>query len=423
MRPIDIPPEEVAASRDADAPGTARPGCSPPRDLLAHLTGEPPETQERLGYRYTLEEICQQPATWRETGREMVGLADRLSAFLADAGIRRGCGALVLTGSGSSLFVGASVGPALQSALGIPVHVLAAGDLLTHPRQALPPLRPCVVVSFARSGDSPESTAVIDSLLAREPACRHLLVTCCRTGALATRYADDRRVCSVVLADRTCDRSLVMTSSFTNMLVAAGALSLLDDLPRYASIVESLSGAAESLLAADVSSLAAIGSVDYRTGLFLGAGCRHGGAREGSLKLTEMSDGRVLSFAETYLGLRHGPMSAVRKDALVVCFVSSDPLARAYEIDLVQEINRKDLGAHKVLVGEHVPSDLARAGDVIVDCATAQLGDDRLAALDVLVAQLLAFFHCLHLGLRPDAPSVAGVIRRVVDPFPIHGHG
>jgi tagatose-6-phosphate ketose/aldose isomerase len=214
----------------------------------------------------------------------------------------------------------------------------------------------------------------------------------------------------------------VMTSSFTNMVIAANVLGLLHDVDRYQAIVEALGTAGDLLLGPHVPALAAVARRSYRTALFLGAGCRSGAAREGSLKLTEMSDGRVLSFAESYLGLRHGPMSAIREETLVVCFLSSDLPARAYEADLIREINRKHLGTRKVLIGEAVPADLAREEDVIVECpGMAALGDDRVPVLDAVVAQVLAFIHCLHLGLRPDSPSVAGVIHRVVEPFPIYG--
>ena len=60
--------------------------------------------------------------------------------------------------------------------------------------------------------------------------------------------------------------------------------------------------------------------------------------------MLEMTDGRVKTFPETYLGLRHGPMCAIDDDALVVCFLASDPVARAYEVDLVRELDRKKLG-------------------------------------------------------------------------------
>ncbi|HEY3380928.1 MAG TPA: hypothetical protein VGK32_04125 [Vicinamibacterales bacterium] len=397
---------------------TARDGLDGP---LRELVDAPAEVQERLGLADTLHEICQQPSTWLQTASDVEAYAPRLASFLVAAGFEGREGALVLTGSGSSLYAAASVGPALQAALGIPVHVLGAGDLLTHPERAFPPTRPCVVVSFGRSGNSPESTAVIDLLLEREPECRHLVVTCCRSGRLATAYAGDPRVFPVVLDERTCDRSLVMTSSFTNMVIAASALGALRDPGRHRAQVEVQARAARHVLAHQVGILASLARRPLRAVVFLGAGCRFGGAREASLKMTEMSDGRVLTFAETYLGLRHGPMSAIRDKTLVVCFLSSDPTARAYEADLVRELTRKGLGTGKILFGEAIPAGLEGDGDVVMECSgMATVGDDGAPVLDVLVGQLLAFFHCLHLGLRPDSPSASGVINRVVEPFTIH---
>jgi tagatose-6-phosphate ketose/aldose isomerase len=414
--PVVFPGEPVRGEADETAVAGIALGAP-----LQELATRPVEVQEHLGYADTLREICQQPVTWLETGRDMVQQGPRLAAFLGEVGISDRRGAVVLTGSGSSLYAGASLGPALQAALGVPVHVVAAGDILTHPQHVLPPTPPWVAVSFARSGNSPESTAVVDLLLAREPECRHLLVTCCRSGRLATMYAGDPRVLSIVLNERTCDRSLVMTSSFTNMVIAANVLRFLGDTLCYQAQVATLSRAADYLLGHQVQPLSALARRSFRTVVFLGAGCRYGGAREASLKLTEMSDGLVLSFAETYLGLRHGPMSAIRDDTLVVCFLSSDPTARAYEVDLVSELKRKRLGAGKVLVGEAIPGDLAEGEDLVVECpGMTALGDDSAPVLDVLVAQLLAFFRCLHLGLRPDSPSAAGVINRVVEPFTIH---
>jgi tagatose-6-phosphate ketose/aldose isomerase len=388
---------------------------------LKALFDQPIEVQERKGYAHTLREICQQPATWLVTARDIVHYRSRLAALFADAGVGDRRGTVVLTGSGSSLYAAACVGPALRAALQVPVDVVAGGDLLTHPRSAFPPTGPSVMVSFARSGNSPESSAVVEWLTAHKPDCRHLALTCCCSGQLATICALDPRGLVVVLDDRTCDQSLVMTSSFTNMVVAARFLGLLTDPSGYQAVVQSLSHAAESLLARYGQALVAIAEGSFKSAVFLGSGCRHGGAREASLKLMEMSNGRVMSFAETYLGLRHGPMTAIHEDTLVVCFLSSDPIVRAYEVDLVRELNRKRLGSRKVLVGEAVPDDLALNGDLVVDCpGMAALGDDNLPVLDVLVAQLLAFFHCLHLGLRPDSPSADGVINRVVEPFAIY---
>jgi tagatose-6-phosphate ketose/aldose isomerase len=167
--------------------------------------------------------------------------------------------------------------------------------------------------------------------------------------------------------------------------------------------------------------LAAAARSRFRSAVYLGSGGRYGSAREAALKMLEMTSGRVMTFPETYLGLRHGPMCAVDEESLIVCFLSRDEVVRAYEADLVRELNRKGLGARKVLVGADVPDDLVSAGDLVVDVPGLRaVDDDDATLLDVLVGQTLAFFRCMATGLRPDSPSADGVISRVVESFEIH---
>jgi len=155
--------------------------------------------------------------------------------------------------------------------------------------------------------------------------------------------------------------------------------------------------------------------------LYLGSGVRLGSARESALKMLEMTAGQVMTFAETYLGVRHGPLAAVQSDTLIVCFLSSEPLVRAYELDLIRELTRKNLGMRKVIVGEQVPLDVGQPQDHVIEYGPGVgLGDATLPMLDVLVGQLLAFFRCLSLGLRPDSPSHEDIINRVVGHFAIH---
>jgi tagatose-6-phosphate ketose/aldose isomerase len=313
------------------------------------------------------------------------------------------------------------VAPILQAELGVPVKAVGGGDLLTHPRNAALPGRPLLVVSLARSGNSPESTGVSEHFFEHEPLCRQLFITCNAQGSLALRHASDSRAHSLVLDDRTNDRSLVMTSSFTSMVLAGRFLGCLDRAEPYRDAIIRLSHAARRLILEHTDKLAAAAHDDFRYALYLGAGCRFGAAREAGLKMMEMSAGCVRTMAETYMGLRHGPMAAIGDDTLIVCFLSSEPLARAYETDLLRELVRKKVGRRKIVMGESVPAELLREGDIAVDCPDASgLGDDKVTVLDVLAGQLLAFFHCLSVGLRPDAPSPGGVISRVVESFRLY---
>jgi tagatose-6-phosphate ketose/aldose isomerase len=261
---------------------------------------------------------------------------------------------------------------------------------------------------------------VVEVLRKQAPEVRHLVVTCNAQGRLAG-YGREPGVLAITLDDRTNDRSLVMTSSFTNMVLAGRILGLLGDPLRYVQMVHVLAHAGETLLKQYGGALAAVGRRSFRRVVYLGDGCRFGAARECALKMMEMTDGRVVTMAETYLGLRHGPMCAIGEDTLVVCFLASDPVVRAYESDVIAEMNRKSLGATKLILGE-TPEGVGSEADAVLDIrGYHEAGDHGSAVLDVVAGQLLAFFRCLEEGLSPDAPSASGVISRVVGAFVMHG--
>ncbi len=382
-------------------------------DLLAR-----PEAEQRShGYFHTLREILQQPDTWLDTCRRTLARAPDL-ARLTD-----GIAWLALTGSGSSLFAGDCVRPALRRQLGITVEAVAAGDLLLHGAGALPAGRPGLLVSMARSGDSPESGAALDLLLAREPHTRHLVITCNDAGRLATAYRGDPRVPVIVLDDRTNDRGLAMTGSLTNMALAARFLGAPLDPETYRPLCEQLSRACAGLLRTAPAALARAATAGFRRAVFLGSGARYGAARESALKLLELTAGRVATLAETYLGLRHGPMSFIDRETLLVCYLSSDPLLRAYETDLIHELGRKQLGSSMLIAGLDIPPDLPRAAGTAIEYAGAGTACEDIPLLDVVVGQLLAFFRSLAEGLSPDTPCESGVIHRVVEPFALHQAG
>jgi tagatose-6-phosphate ketose/aldose isomerase len=381
---------------------------------LETLRAAPLARQREQGYADTLREILQQPATWAGTAG-LLREPHVLEQWLAAAMPRPAH--VVLTGSGSSMYVGECLAPTLQLGLGVPVQALAAGTLLTHWRSVLPPGKG-LLISLARSGDSPESCAVVSRLLAEAPDYRHLVITCNASGRLATSYGDDPRVSVLVLDERTNDRSLVMTSSFTNLLLAGTGLA--QQGKDIASAVNRLAACVQHIFDDKAHAIAAIAGGDFGNVVYLGSGGALGAAHESALKMLEMTDGAVVTMAESYLGLRHGPMSSLDQKTLLVGFLSPDPAVRAYETDLLRELSRKQLGMTRVLVGEDIAVDLLGPDDLAVDLPGLAAADDALPLLaDVVVGQLLAFFRCLALGGRPDTPS-QGVLTRVVEHFPMH---
>jgi tagatose-6-phosphate ketose/aldose isomerase len=384
----------------------------------SELLDTPEAERDRRGYLHTLREIRQQPATLLDTCDRMLARTEDLKRCLQNVQ------SIVFTGSGSSEYAGECVRLAIHKDLKLTSQAIGSGTILIHGDLALPPLRPLLMMSLARSGDSPESVGALQLLLDSEPEVRHLVVTCNASGKLATRYHGDSRVTLIVLDDRTNDRSLVMTSSFTSLAVAARSLGLWGAPDIYRSLCRQLSHISDHVINRHFEALASVGRQKFDRAVFLTSGWAFGAAREAALKMLEMTAGRVSTLCETYLGVRHGPMSYIDRDSLVVCFLSSQPNSRAYEVDLLRELDRKQLGSSKLIVGENIPQDVLRESDIPIECpGLGALGDENASVVHVIVGQLLAFFRCLKEGLRPDAPSESGVISRVVESFRLHTDG
>lgn len=369
----------------------------------------PLSEQARLGCVDTLREILQQPRSWRETAARVAGENVRRTLEPTPSHI-------VLTGSGSSLYVGECLAPVLQAELGIPCRAVAAGTLLSDRAGTLPG-DAGLLISIARSGNSPESVGVVDDVLAHAPDWRHLSITCNADGKLATRYVGDARMRVLLLPPDTNDRSLVMTSSFTSLVLAGSGL--LPDLSG-----EPVAAVAEVVFEKHGDALAAWGARgDMKAIVCLGDGAMQGAAREVALKLLEMSAGAVRVMSETCLGLRHGPMAWLNQPSQLLMFLSGDAGMRAYQTDLLRELTRKGLGRSRVVVGEKLDAGLVGTDGLGIDLpGLYALPAAQQAMVHVVVGQLLALFRCLSLGQQPDAPS-QGVLTRVVEAFTIHGGG
>jgi tagatose-6-phosphate ketose/aldose isomerase len=393
------------------------------RPSFSELRDTPGEFQRTEGYAHTLAEIWQQPQLWVETARRVLAAREVWGEFVSRSK------AILLTGSGSSYFVGKCVASALRESTSVPVAAVESGELLMLGPAALPLERPLLVVSFARSGDSPESWGLVQHLLDDEPGIHHLLITCNPDGRLARTWGEggtdtDTRVRVLMLDERSCDRSLVMTSSFTCMAVAGLGLGYRGPAThaRYLSSVDAMAGSVGELLADGLAPLEEFPLENVDRMIAVGSGALQGAALEVSLKMLEMTDGRVLTRAEACLGLRHGPMCALKSRSLLFLPLSSHPLRRAYQMDLLKEVDRKGLGGWKVIVGAHVPSEILASRDLAFEMPGLRgLSDEWVAIASVVAGQLLAFLRCRAEGLRPDEPAVGDSITRVVGEFTLHG--
>lgn len=377
---------------------------------LLHLA---PADLDHRGATHTAREIAHQPAVWQaihdQLQTERASLDAFLQPLLALPDLR-----IVLTGAGSSAFIGQCLAPSLLRLLGqrpgIRVEAVATTDIVSSPEQCLQPEVPTLLVSFARSGNSPESLAAVELADRLVTNCHHLAVTCAAEGTLNRRLAGQARAHVLLLPDETHDRAFAMTSSFSGMLLAAAWAFGLPLQP-----VAELSRAAQALAEGETDRLYALAGQSFERVVYLGSNALLGLAREAALKLLELTDGRLVAMADSPLGFRHGPKTILNGRTLVVMLLSNDPYTRRYDLDLLQQLRQEGLAR---VVALNAAGTL-HADDVRL-ALPASAPDLALAPVALVFAQCLALLASLELGITPDNPSASGTVTRVVSGVTIH---
>jgi tagatose-6-phosphate ketose/aldose isomerase len=360
----------------------------------------------------TILEIGQQPDAWREVAARS---DDRAAEFLRDVAARPDL-RVILTGAGSSAFAGDIAAPALRRHLNRRVDAVATTDIVASPLDYLERHTPTLLVSFGRSGNSPESVATTELADELVDDVWHLILTCDRDGQLGRTHGDREKSLVVYMPERTNDTGFAMTSSLTSMLLSC--LLLLG--PAEPTDADVLALAAEHVVDLQPDFRALAKSKKQRF-VYLGSGPLEGLARESALKLLELTAGEVVTYFDSPLGFRHGPKSVLDSDTLVVVYVSTDPYTRRYDLDIIAEI-RTQLGPDSVTVisAEPIPSEF---GHAIVLPGLSALDDSSVALAYLVFAQYLALFTSLEYGKTPDNPFPAGEVSRVVRGVTIYPMG
>jgi len=226
--------------------------------------------------------------------------------------------------------------------------------------------------------------------------------------------------CVVVLDDAVNDRSLAMTSSFTNMIIMGHCLANAWSIADYKPLLEQLVRAGNDLLFNAALKAEEMAGRNFARICFVGGGALASVAKESALKVLEMTAGQIKTMSETVLGLRHGPMAALDRETLFICFVSGDKRRALYARDLLQEIGEKDVVAERIAVGPgSAEKDFLGYCDFYLPI-NADVDDAYRPVLDVIFGQLLGLYCSVAHQLSPDSPSEDGVISRVVQKFRIY---
>jgi len=371
----------------------------------------------------TVREINQQPAAWGETCARVVAMAEEIRSFLhRETGADAGCRTVILTGAGSSEYVGRSIEGALRRRLATEVVTVPTTHFLTHCDSVFLPRRDYLLVSFARSGDSPESVATFQRVADRFPRVRQAVITCNGDGGLARLAAESRGCLRILLPEQTNDTSLAMTSSFSSLALAGLSLGFMDAPESLPPVVERAMAGAQRILGEYGDLLSDFARLPFTRACYLGSNTLLGCMQEARLKMQEMTAGRVASAFDSFLGLRHGPQVFVNGECVVVASLSSNPSVRRYECDLLRELRDKKQGIGTLVICGSAEREIRDLSSAVIELYPVEepLDDDYRVLTDIVACQILAVFKSVELGLSPDNPSPDGIINRVVEGITVY---
>lgn len=364
---------------------------------------------------YTLTEIYQQPATWKKTCQQVASMKDELKAFI-DQVITQDDFDVILTGAGTSEFVGNTLFSYLNKKLNYKAKSYGTTDLVATPENYLSRTKPTLLISFGRSGNSPESVGAID---VAEEVCDnlyHLFVTCNKNGALSKKAADSDNCFAINLTDETHDQSFAMTSSFSNMYLATFLAFNLDNLDEAIAEVEKVAAAGQNFLDNQYAMAKNIvEGYNFKRIVYLGSNALKGISQESALKMLELTAGEVVTMYDTPLGFRHGPKSIIDDDTLTVVYISDNEYSRQYEIDLIKEMSGQRKGNKIVAVMNGECDEIKDLVDYVITFDIDCKFDNILLGFDyIIAAQVIAVLKSLSMGKTPDNPCPTGEVNRVV---------
>ncbi|MFF3021837.1 SIS domain-containing protein [Gottfriedia sp. NPDC057948] len=377
-----------------------------------------------VGASHTAKEIAQQPRLWNETKDILLFNRDRILTFLKSVENKHDQLRIILTGAGTSAFVGDTVLPYLKQTVNnkkIVVESIATTNIVSNPYSYLSKEHPTIMISFARSGNSPESLAaihlgeqVIDDFYG-------IVFTCNQDGLLAQKKKNDHNHLVIYMPEEANDQGFAMTSSFTTMLFSALLLFNIDQIHTWEKKVDELIQAGHSIISGSEQSIKQLANSSFQKVVYLGSGVFEGLAREASLKLLELTGGTIPSTFDTSLGFRHGPKSILDKDTVVFVFLSCNPYTRQYDLDILEEIY-KETNRGKVVAISSLKDQVAEEySDLFYYVDLPKISEDIFLTFPfILYAQTFAMYKSINLGFSPDNPSPLGVVNRVVKGVTIH---
>ena len=393
------------------------------RKDMNNFFGIDKETLEKKKSFNTAKEILQQPKLWKETLEIFRNSEKSLKEYFKKIGFGKEFD-IVFTGAGTSEYVGNILEPLLNKNETGEFKSIATTDILNNPLNYMKKNKKTLVVSFARSGDSPESAGVIDIADKIIDEVYHLFITCNKEGALAKRAEGNEKIFLLLMPEESNDKGFAMTSSFSCMLLS-GILAFSKNSEEVIEEMLKIIDIAEKELKNKYVEIKEIAEQEHKRIVVLGSGILKGLAQELSLKVMELSAGKVVSVNNTTLGFRHGPKAIVNEETIVFELVNQDEYAMKYDEGLLEEMS-EDKSADKLIAYNISDNNSIEESTYKVikpdESDREKIKNRELASLFIylIYGQIYAFFKSQYLGNTTDNPFPSGEVNRVVKKFKVH---
>lgn len=364
---------------------------------------------------FTLKEIYQQPKTWLKTLNQIKESRQAIQAFI-DKVIKCDDFDVILTGAGTSEFVGNALYSYLNKKLNYKVKSYGTTDIVATPENYLSRTKPTLLISFGRSGNSPESIGAVDAASAVCSNLYNLFITCNKNGALSKMAGELDNCYAINLTEETHDQSFAMTSSFSNMYLAAYLCFNLDNLDEKSLVLNQVASSTQNFLDNNFEvSYKIVNEYNFERIVYLGSNTLKGISQESSLKMLELTAGKTVAVFDTPLGFRHGPKSIINDSTLTVVYVSNDEYTYKYDVDLIKEISSQRKNNKLVVVSDKHSEELDALADYTLSYDINENANNvELGLAYITFAQTLAVLKSLSMNLTPDNPCPSGEVNRVV---------
>ncbi|ETI90834.1 SIS domain-containing protein [Clostridium butyricum] len=382
------------------------------------IFGKSLEELEKIKAIFTATEIRQQPELWRETYKLILDQKESIQGFInknVDKNTR-----IVLTGAGTSDYVGDTVALELNKKLEAKVEAIATTDIVSNPNEHIEKNVKTILVSYARSGNSPESIGAYDLFENNVDDITQIVITCNKDGDLAKRCVNNEKNMLVLMPEKSNDKSFAMTSSFSCMTLATLLIFDIENIENNKEFVEIVSAQAEEILDNRWSEIKQLVDYEAERVVYLGSGTLKGLCQEMALKNLELTSGQVTTVCESVLGFRHGPKSIINDKTLVIIMATNEEYTKLYDIDLIKEIHN-DLGNHKLTVITYENDEIMKENCTNYICIDGKAIPNIYKVFNYMIfGQMFGYLNSLKLNISPDNPRPDGTVNRVVKGVVIH---